>query len=942
MKKPKRFFANLGCVILLSLILILSQLDHHSVLIARAQDLSTETPVSDEEQADPNIEYYKYIDKRYGFSLLLPTDWFINPATEDKTQAGTLTTISSIYLDSNPQEQSTNATGVKIDIGVILYKKPSNKSLADWVTPNLETQTTVQVNQEAIMVNGMEAIKQTYYEESGHSKSIVFIPDGSNVFFFAIIPVGNITALHSEYRTAEAILQSFSIDLRVSNLEPLQPRESLYGSESRPSDMMSVQAPLGYRLPFSSYWYITAGPGCYYTHQGIHLESIDFGVTVNTRILAVQTGTIVYAAYDASYGNRIKILHSDGNESWYGHLSSFGKTSGTVSAGQFIGLSGNTGNVSGPHLHLEVVNSQQSVWIRDVPGISWYSGSAANPCYGNEVDFDGIAYGTPETSSDTIPPQITFNVPTQARWYNTDQTLSWTVSDSGGSGVDYFKWEWGDSTPDNPVDGTTGSTTLGVPGQGQHTLYVQAWDQAGNDSSVQSRGWYGFDTVAPTVPTTVSPGCSAIHDIWQNTCSDPNFSWSGASDATSGLAGYEYYWGMDPAATTGTWTTSAAFDPGAVSDGSYYLRLRAKDNAGNWSNWATLFTLRYDGTSPNGLFTVNDNDTVSRTTQVYIRNSVSDALSGISGMRIRNAGANWGDWQTFNESVPHLLPAITGQNYSVEMEYRDGAGNISPTCSQSIMLDIYPAPPSSASYRLLRSTLGASPWDRQTPSYRLRGTLAPQAIPGQMLSTNYQVSSGYWTEISASQDITPPTIVSIAQANSNPTGASSVDFTITFSEHVTGVDMGAPFSDFDLISTGVTDASIAGISVSGSIYTVTVDTGTGSGTIQLDVPATASILDLANNQLGELPFSSQPYIVDRTAPMVLSVARGGGDPTSASSVDFVVTFSELVSGVDAGDFVLAASNLTGAAITNVVGSGSTYTVTVDPGSSTAGNGTIQL
>ncbi len=32
--------------------------------------------------------------------------------------------------------------------------------------------------------------------------------------------------------------------------------------------------------------------------------------------------------------------------------------------------------------------------------------------------------------------------------------------------------------------------------------------------------------------------------------------------------------------------------------GSYYLRGRARDNAGNWSAWATLFTFRYDGTPP--------------------------------------------------------------------------------------------------------------------------------------------------------------------------------------------------------------------------------------------------------------------------------------------------------------------------------------------------------
>ncbi|GER79729.1 MAG: Ig-like domain-containing protein [Anaerolineales bacterium] len=186
-------------------------------------------------------------------------------------------------------------------------------------------------------------------------------------------------------------------------------------------------------------------------------------------------------------------------------------------------------------------------------------------------------------------------------------------------------------------------------------------------------------------------------------------------------------------------------------------------------------------------------------------------------------------------------------------------------------------------------------------------------------------------------DITPPVVMSITRANTNPTNAASVNFTVTFSEAVTGVDAG----DFDLTTTGVTGASVASVSSSGAAYTVTVNTGTGNGTIRLDVSASSDIKDLANNALSGLPYASgEEYTIDKTAPTVTSILRADANPTNAASVNFTVTFSEAVTGVDAGDFALTATgSISGASITSVSDSGATYTVTVNTGT---GNGTIRL
>ncbi len=88
--------------------------------------------------------------------------------------------------------------------------------------------------------------------------------------------------------------------------------------------------------------------------------------------------------------------------------------------------------------------------------------------------------------------------------------------------------------------------------------------------------------------------------------------------------------------------------------------------------------------------------------------------------------------------------------------------------------------------------------------------------------------------------------MSVVRAATNPTSASSILFTVTFSKPVTGVTS----NDFVLITTGVAGASVTGVSGSSTTYTVTVNTGSGNGTIRLDVIDDDSIRDGNNHPLG--------------------------------------------------------------------------------------------
>ncbi|MFD3870572.1 peptidoglycan DD-metalloendopeptidase family protein [Streptomyces sp. NPDC058623] len=88
--------------------------------------------------------------------------------------------------------------------------------------------------------------------------------------------------------------------------------------------------------------------------SGYH-TGVDFMASTGTTVKAVGAGTVVSAGWGGSYGNEVVIRHADGKYSQYAHLSSLSVSAGqSVTGGQRVGLSGATGNVTGPHLHFEI------------------------------------------------------------------------------------------------------------------------------------------------------------------------------------------------------------------------------------------------------------------------------------------------------------------------------------------------------------------------------------------------------------------------------------------------------------------------------------------------------------------------------------------------------------------------------------------------------------
>ena len=84
---------------------------------------------------------------------------------------------------------------------------------------------------------------------------------------------------------------------------------------------------------------------------------MDFACDPGNPIYAVGDGTVIKAAHEhAGYGNHIEIDHGFGYVTRYAHMSRLDVVEGQkVSRGDFLGLSGRSGRVTGPHLHFEVI-----------------------------------------------------------------------------------------------------------------------------------------------------------------------------------------------------------------------------------------------------------------------------------------------------------------------------------------------------------------------------------------------------------------------------------------------------------------------------------------------------------------------------------------------------------------------------------------------------------
>ena len=106
-----------------------------------------------------------------------------------------------------------------------------------------------------------------------------------------------------------------------------------------------------YLTPVENYEFTSSyGPRWGRAHEGV-----DLAVPTGTVVASAADGVVIQSGWNGGYGISIYVDHGNGIISRYGHLSqAYAQVGREVKQGETIGLSGNTGNSTGPHLHFEI------------------------------------------------------------------------------------------------------------------------------------------------------------------------------------------------------------------------------------------------------------------------------------------------------------------------------------------------------------------------------------------------------------------------------------------------------------------------------------------------------------------------------------------------------------------------------------------------------------
>lgn len=225
-----------------------------------------------------------------------------------------------------------------------------------------------------------------------------------------------------------------------------------------------------------------------------------------------------------------------------------------------------------------------------------YSGSHDETWGGVTINVDSNVldgYVAAPYGSDLIAPVTSYRESGTigiSPWYKTPVTVTLTATDNSvGVKHTYFRI--------NSGNWQLYSVPFQVAGSGQMTIYYVSVDRVNNWEALKSASFY-VDSEPPINPRVTSPGCQAWNGVPQAWCNDPWFTWAGAYDRGVGLNTadtYEFYWGTNKNATSGTYTTATRYNPTAVPTGiPYYLRIRTQDKQGLWSAWQTIYTFIYD------------------------------------------------------------------------------------------------------------------------------------------------------------------------------------------------------------------------------------------------------------------------------------------------------------------------------------------------------------
>jgi chitodextrinase len=285
-------------------------------------------------------------------------------------------------------------------------------------------------------------------------------------------------------------------------------------------------------------------------------------------------------------------------------------------------------------------------------------------------------YATLSTTPDTLPPSIPTNlVATPASTSQINLTWSASTDDVGVTAYNVYR----NGKVVTTVPGTSYNDS-GLSAATTYTYTVTALDAAGNESAQSaavSATTMALDTTPPVVAVTAPAANAIVHgtSVAVSANASDNVAVAGVTFLVDGSA-------VGVEDTTSPY--SIVWNTTTVMSGSHVVSAVARDSSGNTAQSAGV-AVTVDNQPPTGTLVINGGAPATNSTSVTLTLSATDALSGVTQMRVSNT-ATPGTAQTYATSLPWILTAGAGTK-TVYLQYMDGAGNWSGNFSSSIVYD---------------------------------------------------------------------------------------------------------------------------------------------------------------------------------------------------------------------------------------------------------------
>jgi hypothetical protein len=554
-------------------------------------------------------------------------------------------------------------------------------------------------------------------------------------------------------------------------------------------------------------------------------------------------------------------------------------------------------------------------------------------------------------------------------------------------------------TVSSSASGSLGTTTANGAGNwsftpggalsaGAQTITATATDAAGNVSSASSGLSITIDASAPSAPST--PDMTAASDLGasdtDNVTSDTTPTFTGTSEANATvtvISSADGTLGVTTSDGSGNWT----YTSGALSAGSHTITATATDASGNVSSASSGLAISIDVAAPTVTSIVRQTPAAQNTNadSVVFRVAFAEAVTAVEAADFSVSGPSGASIGVVAASALIYDVTISGGdmaslNATVDLGFAGGqditdtAGNAlsntTPGSEETYTLDntapsgysvtldqdpVNSGNQGAASFTFASAEVGAGYSYTITSSggagsVSNTGTISTatdqitsidvSGLPDGTLTLSVTLTDPAGNAGSAATDTTTkeaqaPQVNSITLAGSPAGNATSVTFTVAFTEAASNITT----DDFSLTTTGSAAGTIASVSSSsGTSVTVTVNSISGAGTIRLDLDAATDIQDASGNSGPNAYTSGAVHTVDSVAPAAFGIAWQDALITAANQAATDIRFTTAEVGTTYAYTVTdgAAATVTGtAAITTA-----TQDVTIDV--SGLANGTLTL